>query len=176
MQLHHKWCVHSVLPVATRVKQPTHVNTQNINCNSEEGVFCALIWTQTHIPIHTQYTGLWNSPGFNWQPEVMSGVDRTCRCGFCYVHVRLVGGGNIASCERVRNCSHVTDRYVSQQCQLRIGRCVRPSSVNSLRRYQISCRMDVNKRTKIFTKLSAEVFCLTSWSLFNHVLLFMNFN
>jgi hypothetical protein len=28
-QLHHKWCVHSILPLAPRMKQPTHVNTQN---------------------------------------------------------------------------------------------------------------------------------------------------
>ena len=91
-QLHHKWCVNSVLPVAPRVKQPTQLNTQNINFKSEKSVFCALIWTQTHIHMHTQYTGLWNSSGFNWQPEVASGVDRTCRCGFCYVHVMWVGG------------------------------------------------------------------------------------
>ena len=74
-QLRHKGCVHSVLPVAPRVKQPTHLNTQNINCNTEERVFCALIGKQTHINMHTQYTWLWNSPGFNWQPEAASGVD-----------------------------------------------------------------------------------------------------
>ena len=32
-----------------------------------------------------------------------------------------VGGRNIASYERVRNCSHVMGLCVSQQCQLRIG-------------------------------------------------------
>ena len=89
--LHLKWCVQLVLPVAPRVKQPTHVNTKNINCNTEGRVFCALTGTQTHKHMHTQYTGLWNSPGFNWQPEEASGVDRTCRCGFCYVHVRWEG-------------------------------------------------------------------------------------
>jgi len=32
---------------------------------------------------HTHYTGLWSSPGFNWQPEAANGVDLTCCCGFC---------------------------------------------------------------------------------------------
>ena len=53
-QLHHKWCVHSFLPVAPRVKQPTHVNTQNINCKSEKNVFlCFDKNTNTHTYAHT---------------------------------------------------------------------------------------------------------------------------
>ena len=65
--------MHWVLPVATGVKQPTHVYTQNINSNTKECGFCVLIGKQTHINMHTQYTWLWNSPGFNrsqrWRAE-----------------------------------------------------------------------------------------------------------
>jgi hypothetical protein len=81
--LQHKWCVHSILPVAPRVKQPVHFNTQNISYSTEKGFFCVLIVTFTHKHMHTQYTGLWNSTGFIWQPEEASGVDLTCCCGFC---------------------------------------------------------------------------------------------
>ena len=91
VQLQHKLCVHSVLPLARRVKQPTYINTQCINCNTAEGFLWPDRNTNTQKPTRTQYTELWNSPGFHLQPEVASGVDRTYLCGFCFVHVRLVG-------------------------------------------------------------------------------------
>ena len=146
-QLHHKWCVHSVLPVAPRVKQLTQFNTTNINCNTEESVFCALTGTQTHTHAHTVHLAV-ELTRFQLTAGGGERSGPNMSMWFCYVHVRWVGGGNIASCERVRNCSHVTDRYVSQQCQLRIGRCVRPSALNLLPCYQISCRFDMNERTK----------------------------
>ncbi len=86
-----------------------------------------------------------------------------------------VGGGNEASCERVRNCSHVTDRYVSQQCQLRIGRCVRPSALNLFPCYQISCRFDMNERTNLYETFGRKTF-LKSSSLFKLAFLFKYFN
>jgi len=41
-QLQRKWCVHAILPVAPRVKQPIHGNTQNINYSTTEVAFPAL--------------------------------------------------------------------------------------------------------------------------------------
>ena len=128
--LHPKWYAHSILPLAPRAKQPPlHIHTCNqyriqqrkhlIGCHSNK---------------NTRYTGLWNSTGFIWQPEEVSGVDRTCSCGFCLVHVRFVcrEGGDFVMSERVRNCSHVMGRYVSQQCQMRICCYIKPYAWNSL--------------------------------------------
>ena len=42
------------------------------------------------------------------------------------------GGGYFVMSGRVRNCSHVMGRYVSQQCQMRISCCVKPCAWNSL--------------------------------------------
>ena len=94
------------------------------------------------------------------------------------VHVRFcVAGGNIVSCERVRNCSHVTGLCVSQQCQLRIGRCVKPCALNSLPCYWISCRFYIEREDKKFKNVLAEkFFSLKSSSLLNHALFFKYFN
>ena len=83
-QLHRKWCVHSILPVATRVKQRIHVNTQNIK-TLQKALF---VPSQEHKHIHTQYTGLWNSLGFNWQAEWTEHV----AVAFVIVHVKWLGG------------------------------------------------------------------------------------
>ena len=91
-QLHHKWCVHSVLPVATRVKQPTHVNTQNINCNTEESVFCALTGTQTHTHAHTVHLAV-ELTRFQLTAGGGERSGPNMSMWFCYVHVRWVGGG-----------------------------------------------------------------------------------
>jgi len=86
--LHPKWCAHSILPLAPRAKQPArHIHTCNqytiqrrkrlIGCHSNK---------------NTQYTGLWNSTGFIWQPEEASGVDQHVVVASVLVHVRLRAG------------------------------------------------------------------------------------
>jgi len=59
-------------------------------------------------------------------------------------------GGDIASLERVRNCSHVMGRYVSQQCQMRTGCCAKTVRSKFFRIFRMSYRLDLSKRTESF--------------------------
>jgi len=119
--LHPKWCAHSILPLAPRAKQPAlHIHTCNqyriqrrkhlIGCHSNK---------------NTQYTGLWNSTGFGSRTR-RSGPNMLLWLLFSFMLGLLCGGGDFVISERVRNCSHVMGRYVSQQCQMRISCCAKP--------------------------------------------------
>jgi hypothetical protein len=94
-QLHHKRCVPSIFPVAPRVKQPTHVNTQNINRNTVEVAF--LFWRE-HKHIHT---GLRNkacvcvlirkglcSTKSSGNPRIMDCVQNVHRFGLFFISSR----------------------------------------------------------------------------------------
>ena len=146
MQLHPKWCAHSILPLAPRAKQPAlHIHT----CHQYrlQRRKQPIGW---HSKKNTQYVGLWNSTGFVWQPEEASGLDLTCCCGFCSLscQVCVQGRGDFVMSERVRNCSHVMGRYVSQQCQTLISCCVKPRAWNSLECSEYAKNLILRKRTE----------------------------
>ena len=126
----HKWCVHLILPLTPKSEAALspHSYMQSIHTAKKHLIDC-------HNNSNTQCTGLWSSPGFIWQPEEASGVDLTCCCGFCSrscLVCVVVGGGYFVMSERVRNCSHFTGRYVSQQCQMRTGCSIMPCTFNLL--------------------------------------------
>jgi hypothetical protein len=92
-------------------------------------MYCTVQWSKQrsdcHSNINTQPTGLWTSTRFSWQPEWTWYFTAS-------VLVHVTGGGYNSSPERVRNCSHVMGRYVSQQCQTRTDCCIKPCASNSL--------------------------------------------
>jgi len=180
--LHHKWCVHSILPVAPRVKQPIHVNTQNINYTTEnKKLLCCPDRNINTKHVHT-HTVQWAVELDRFQLAAGGGERSGPNMSLWLLFSFMLGsawrvGGNIVSCERVRNCSHVTGLCVSQQCQLRIGRCVKPCALNSLPCYWISCRFYIEREDKKFKNVLAEkFFSLKSSSLLNHELFFKYFN
>jgi hypothetical protein len=96
--------VHSILPLGPEWSSPRSIYT----CTEIE-----------HQIITVEHTGLWNSPGFHWQPEVASGVHRTSWSCFSLVHVRLCVrvGGNTVSWTCWETATNVTGHYARQQCQ-----------------------------------------------------------
>jgi hypothetical protein len=111
----HKWCMHSNLPIASRVKQPApHFHT-SINSQTAELVpSCSHFSTQTSV-----------TPGCGTRPISIGSRRRRAECAeHCgvisiFVHVRFAfGRGNQCVVwtwsEIVPN---VAGHYVSQQCQ-----------------------------------------------------------
>ena len=101
--LHHKWCVHSVLPLAPRAKQPAlHIHACNRGYSKRKRLICR------YNNMHTQQTGLWSSPGFSWQPEEANGVDLTC-CFICSLSCKVckADGGKhcvVWTCQKLLSC------------------------------------------------------------------------
>jgi hypothetical protein len=58
---------------------------------------------------NTNYIGMWNSTGFCWQPEEVTGVNLTCCSCFCLVLLGLRGGweGKSTSLERDLKLLHM---------------------------------------------------------------------
>jgi hypothetical protein len=146
--LHQKWCVHSILPLVPRAKQPDfHVHAQytlqdvtatlthSLNGAVELVRFVLAAGASERI-----------GPNMSWLPfSFVSGLRR--------------GWGEIFHLLNVsETATHITGHYVSQQCQMRMRNCafLQHCAWDLLRRTR---RLDLNKRTENFLKFWQNSVC-----------------
>ena len=120
--LHLKWRVHSILPLAPRAKQPAlHIHFYDTRYSEE---------TSDRLSYQYEHTVHWAVELARFQLAAgggeRSGPNMLLWLLFSFMLGLRRVGGNIASCESVRNVSYVIGHYVNQQCQLRIGCYVKP--------------------------------------------------
>jgi hypothetical protein len=118
-----KWCVHSILPLALRVKQPA--------LHRDINIFVRLSYKhkhRMHWAVELARFQLAAGGGRRSEPNVV--------LWFLFTFVLGLHGGWGKTWRRQNvseTASHVTGHYASQQCQMRVGCFVKPDVCSSLR-------------------------------------------